>query len=425
MNTEPTRKHHPRRGNLAGHGYFKRLGPGIVTGAADDDPSGIGTYSQVGAAFGLQLVWTTIVALPFAIAVQEATARLGLGSGKGLASLIKANFRRWVLFLALALVVGANTFNIGADLGSMAAATNLVVPVPELILVILFGLGIAALEIAVPYHRYSRILRWLCLSLVSYLVVLLIVDVAWADVASKLFVPRLEFDRSQIAALIAIFGTTISPYLFFWQTAEEVEELNDGGHGGLPTREQLAAMRGDVVAGMSSGVVTMFAIMVTAAATLHTGGVTSIGTAEEAAQALEPLAGRLAELVFTLGILGTGLLAVPVLAGSTSYAIAETFGWREGLSLKMSQARAFYWVIIASMFAGMTMNVLGLDPVRGLYWSAILNGVAAPPLIFMIFLLARKRSILGINASGIVSQVVVASAALLSAALPILYLFAR
>lgn len=425
MNTQPTRRHHPRRGSLAGHGYFKRLGPGIVTGAADDDPSGIGTYSQVGAAFGLQLVWTTIVALPFAIAVQEATARLGLGSGKGLASLIKDNFHRWVLFLALALVVGANTFNIGADLGSMAAATNLIIPIPEIILVIFFGLGIAVLEIAVPYHRYSRILRWLCLSLVSYLIVLLIIDVAWADVASNLFVPRFEFSRPQIAALIAIFGTTISPYLFFWQTAEEVEELNDGGHGGPPTHNHLAAMRGDVVAGMSSGVITMFAIMVTAAATLHTGGITSIGTAEEAAQALEPLAGRLAGLVFTLGILGTGLLAVPVLAGSTSYAIAETFGWREGLSLKMSQARAFYWVIIASMVAGMVMNVLGLDPVRGLYWSAILNGVAAPPLIFMIFLLARKRSVLGVHASGKLSQLVVAGAAVLSAALPILYLFAR
>lgn len=420
-----THRHHPRRGRLGGSGYFKRLGPGIVTGAADDDPSGIGTYSQTGAAFGYQLVWTTLLALPFAVAVQEATARLGLYSGKGLAALIKDHFRRWVLFLALALVVGANTFNIGADLGSMAAATNLVVPVPEVLLLLVFGFGIAALEIAIPYHRYARILRWLCLSLLSYLIVLFIVKVTWSDVASKLFVPRLAFERPQIAALIAIFGTTISPYLFFWQTAEEVEELKDGGHGGPPSTAQLTAMRGDVIAGMSSGVIAMFAIMVTAAATLHVEGITTIGTADEAAQALEPLAGRLAGLVFTLGILGTGLLAVPVLAGSTSYAIAETFGWREGLSLKMSQARAFYWVIVASMLAGIAMNLFGLDPVRGLYWSAVLNGVAAPPLIVMIFLLARKRSLLGAHASGPLSQVVVALAALLSAALPILYLFAR
>ena len=418
-------RHHPRRGGLGGHGYFKRLGPGIVTGAADDDPSGIGTYSQTGAAFGYQLVWTTLLALPFAVAVQEATARLGLYSGKGLDALSKDHFRRWVLFLALALVVGANTFNIGADLGSMAAATNLVVPVPEVLLLLVFGFGIAALEIAIPYHRYARILRWLCLSLLSYLIVLFIVKVTWSDVASKLFVPHLAFERPQIAALIAIFGTTISPYLFFWQTAEEVEELKDGGHDGPPTTAQLTAMRGDVVAGMSSGVIAMFAIMVTAAATLHVEGITTIGTADEAAQALEPLAGRLAGLVFTLGIVGTGLLAVPVLAWSTSYAIAETFGWREGLSLKMSQARAFYWVIVASMLAGVAMNLFGLDPVRGLYWSAVLNGVAAPPLIVMIFLLARKRSILGSRASGPLSQMVVALAALLSAALPILYLFAR
>ena len=420
-----SRRHHPRRGGLRGHGYFKRLGPGIVTGAADDDPSGIGTYSQTGAAFGYQLVWTSLIALPFAVAVQEATARLGLYSGKGLAALIKANFRRWVLFLALVLVVGANTFNIGADLGSMAAATNLVVPVPQVVLLLFFGMGIAALEIAIPYHRYARILRWLCLSLVSYLVVLFIVNVAWSEVASRLFMPRLEFSRPQIAALIAIFGTTISPYLFFWQTAEEVEELNDGGHDGPPTRDQLMAMRGDVVAGMSSGVVAMFAIMVTAAATLHTEGITTIGTAEEAAQALEPLAGRLAGFVFTLGIVGTGLLAVPVLAGSTSYAIAETFGWREGLSLKMSQARAFYLVILGSMFVGIAMNMLGLNPVRSLYWSAILNGIAAPPLILMIFLLSRKRALMGEHASGPLSQVVVLGAALLSAALPVAYLFAR
>lgn len=421
----PNRPHHPGRRSLAGHGYFKRLGPGIVTGAADDDPSGIGTYSQTGAAFGYHLVWTALLALPFAIAVQEATARLGLFSGKGLAALIKTHFRRWVLFLALALVVGANTFNIGADLGSMAAATNLVVPVPQVVLLLVFGVGIGVLEIVVPYHRYARILRWLCVSLLSYLVVLFIVNVAWGDVASKLFVPQVDFSRPQIAALIAIFGTTISPYLFFWQTAEEVEELNDGGHDGPPTPAHLAAMRGDVVAGMSSGVVAMFAIMVTAAATLHAEGITTIGTADEAARALEPLAGRLAGLVFTLGIVGTGLLAVPVLAGSTSYAIAETFGWREGLSLKMSQARAFYLVILASMFAGIAMNLLGLDPVRGLYWSAILNGLAAPPLIVMIFLLSRKRSLLGANASGWLSQVVVLGAALLSAALPVAYLFAR
>ena len=427
MNTEhsePVDDHRHRR-RLGGHGYFKRLGPGLITGAADDDPSGIGTYSQVGAAFGFQMVWTTLVALPFAIAVQEATARLGLYSGKGLAALIKGNFHRWVLFVALALVVGANTFNIGADLGSMAAATRLVVPLPHIALLVVFGIGMAALEIIVPYHQYSRVLRWLCVSLFSYLIVLFVVNVAWSDVAGNLFVPHIGFKRKQIAALIAIFGTTISPYLFFWQTAEEVEELKDGGKLRKPTVTQLSAMRGDVVAGMSSGVVAMFAIMVTAAATLHANGITTIGTADEAAQALEPLAGRLAGLVFTIGILGTGLLAVPVLAGSTSYAIAETFGWREGLSLKMSQARAFYWVILGSMIAGLVMNLAGLDPVRALYWSAILNGLAAPPLILMIFVLSRRASVLGERRSGRLSQTVVLGAALISAVLPAVYFFAR
>jgi Mn2+/Fe2+ NRAMP family transporter len=357
--------------------------------------------------------------------VQEATARLGLYSGKGLAALIKENFHRWVLFVALALVVGANTFNIGADLGSMAAATRLVAPLPHIVLLIIFGIGMAVLEIVVPYHQYSRVLRWLCVSLISYLIVLFVVNVAWSDVATNLFVPHIGFERKQIAALIAIFGTTISPYLFFWQTAEEVEELNDGGHQRQPSVGELSAMRGDVVAGMSSGVVAMFAIMVTAAATLHSNGITTIGTADEAARALEPLAGRLAGLVFTIGILGTGLLAVPVLAGSTSYAIAETFGWREGLSLKMSQARAFYWVILGSMIAGLFMNLAGLDPVRALYWSAILNGLAAPPLILMIFVLSRRSTVLGERRSGRISQSVVLGAAIISTVLPAVYFFAR
>ena len=420
------RKHHPRRHHFGGRGYFRRLGPGLITGAADDDPSGIGTYSQVGAAFGFQLLWTTIVALPFAAAVQEATARLGLFSGKGLAALIKQEFSRTVLYVSLGLVVAANTFNIGADLGSMAAATNLIVPIPSYVLVVIFTAGMAALEIAIPYHHYSRVLRWLCLSLLSYVAVLFIIKVSWSDVARHTFIPELNFNKAEIAALIALFGTTISPYLFFWQTSEEVEELAEHGtESTAETANHLRAMRGDVMAGMSSGVFVMFAIMVTSAATLHKGGITSIGTAEEAAQALEPLAGSLAKLLFTLGIVGTGLLAVPVLAGSTSYALSETFGWREGLSLKMSQARAFYFVILGSMMCGLAMNFVGFNPVRALYWSAILNGLAAPPLIAMIWLLSRRKHVLGEHVSGRISQTLVATAAIVSALLPVLYFFAR
>jgi NRAMP (natural resistance-associated macrophage protein)-like metal ion transporter len=423
-----TVEHHPHRSRFRGRGYFQRVGPGLITGAADDDPSGIGTYSQVGAAFGFSLLWSTLVALPLAIAVQEATARLGLSSGQGLASLIRREFPKWVLYLALVLVVGANSFNIGADLGSMAAATRLIIPIPQVLLVILFAAGMAFLEVVVSYHKYSRVLRWLCVSLLSYIVVLFIVNVDWGDVVHGLLVPHFTFEKATVAALIALFGTTISPYLFFWQTSEEVEELREHGTTRLSPEHwggHLRAMRGDVFAGMSSGVFVMFAIMVTSAATLGKAGITQIGTAEEAAMALEPLAGSAAKYLFAIGIVGTGLLAVPVLAGSTSYALAETFGWREGLSMKMTQAKAFYAVIIGSMFLGLGMNVAGLDPVRSLYWSAIMNGLAAPPLIVMILILSRRKHVMGEHTGGRISTSFVAVAAALSSALPILYFIAK
>ncbi len=416
--------HHPHRRRLGGRGYFHRIGPGLITGAADDDPSGIGTYSQVGAAFGFSMLWSTFAALPLAIAVQEATARLGLFSGKGLAALIKEQFPKWVLYVALVLVVGANSFNIGADLGSMAAATRLIVPLPYVTLVVAFAVLMAIIEIVVPYHQYSRVLRWLCVSLLSYVAVLFIIDVSWVDVFGEIVTPSVSMDKATVAALIALFGTTVSPYLFFWQTSEEVEELKSDGERTASDGDaigHLRAMRGDVIAGMSSGVFVMFAIMVTSAATLGTAGITTVGTAEQAAMALEPLAGSAAKYLFAFGIIGTGLLAIPVLAGSTSYALAETFGWREGLSLKLSQARAFYMVIVVSMCIGMAMNLVGLDPVRALYWSAILNGVAAPPLIVMIWVLSRRQSVLGNRRSGRVSSTFVGLAALISTALPIVY----
>jgi NRAMP (natural resistance-associated macrophage protein)-like metal ion transporter len=421
-------QHHPHRRRFRGRGYFQRVGPGLITGAADDDPSGIGTYSQVGAAFGFTLLWSTLVALPLAIAVQEATARLGLSSGQGLASLIRREFPKWVLYVAVVLVVSANSFNIGADLGSMAAATRLIIPVPHIILVLLFTAGMASLEVFVSYHKYSRVLRWLCVSLLSYVLVLFIVKVQWADVVRGLLVPEFTFNKITIAALIALFGTTISPYLFFWQTSEEVEELREHGTTRLSPEHwggHLRAMRGDVMAGMTSGVFVMFAIMVTSAATLGQAGITQIGTAEEAAMALEPLAGSAAKYLFAIGIVGTGLLAVPVLAGSTSYALAETFGWREGLSLKMSQAKAFYMVIVGSMMLGLGMNMAGLDPVRSLYWSAILNGLSAPPLIVMILILSRRKHVMGEHTSGRVSTTLVAVAAAVSSVLPLAYFFAK
>jgi Mn2+/Fe2+ NRAMP family transporter len=407
----------PRR-LLRGPGYFKRLGPGIVTGAADDDPSGIGTYSQVGAAFGFGLLWTTLATLPLAVAVQEATARLGLVTGKGLAALLRERFSRPVLLGAVTLVAVANTFNIGADIGSMAAAAGLLVPVPKTLAAVAFALVMIVLEVTVPYHRYARVLRWLALSLLAYVAVLAVVHVDWAAALAHTLVPSLPPGRAGLAALLAVFGTTISPYLFFWQAAEEVEEQAE--RPGPASRGRLAAMRGDVAAGMGSGVAVMFAIMTTAAVTLGAHGATQINTAEQAAQALRPLAGELAGLLFAAGIVGTGLLAVPVLAGSTAYAIAETAGWREGLGRRVSQARAFYAVIAASILVGVVMDFAGVSPIRALYLAAILNGVAAPPLLLLILLLARSEAVLGVHRSGLLSQLLVGGAAVVMAVLSLL-----
>jgi Mn2+/Fe2+ NRAMP family transporter len=408
---------HARR-PLRGPGYFKRLGPGIVTGAADDDPSGIGTYAQVGAAFGLGLLWTTLATLPLAIAVQEATARLGLVTGKGLARLLRERFPRPVVLGAVTLVAVANTFNIGADIGSMAAAAGLLVPVPHTLAAVAFAVVMVVLELAIPYHRYAQVLRWLALSLLAYVGVLAVVHVDWAAVLAHTVVPRLRLDRASLAALLAVFGTTISPYLFFWQAAEEVEE--QVGSDCPADRDRLAAMRGDVAAGMGSGVAVMFAIMTTAALTLGAHGGVQVDTAQQAAQALRPLAGELAGLLFAAGIVGTGLLAVPVLAGSTAYAVAETTGWPEGLGRRVLQARAFYAVITASILVGVAMGFVGVSPIRALFLAAMVNGVAAPPLLVLIVLLARSPAVLGEHRSGLLSQLLVGATAVVMAVLSVL-----
>jgi Mn2+/Fe2+ NRAMP family transporter len=394
-----------------------------VAGAADDDPSGIGTYSQVGAGFGFGLLWTTLATLPLAVAVQEATARLGLVTGKGLAALIRERFARPVLLGAVALVALANTFNIGADIGSMAAAARLLVPVPPLVAAVAFAALMVGLEVAMPYGRYARVLRWLVLSLLAYVGVLAVVHVDWRAALADTVVPHLHPDRAHLAALLAVFGTTISPYLFFWQAAEEVEE--EAERHDPVDRRHLAAMRLDVAAGMGSGVGVMFAIMTTAAVTLGAHGVVRVDTAEQAAQALRPVAGELAGLLFAAGIVGTGLLAVPVLAGSTAYAVAETLGWREGLARRVSQARAFYAVIASSILVGVAMGFAGVGPIRALYLAAILNGVAAPPLLLLILLLARSDTVLGEHRSGLLSQLLVGAAATVMAALSLLVVVLR
>ena len=413
--------HHPHRHTLRGFGYFRRLGPGLVTGASDDDPSGIGTYSQAGTAFGFGLLWTAWITLPLAAAVQETAGRLGLVTGQGLAALIKERFPRWVLFGAVTLVAVANGFNIGADLGSMAASVRLLVPVPQALLLVAMAGLMVGLEILLPYERYAKVLRWLTLSLAAYVAVLFVIDVNWGSVLRQTLIPRISWTRPEIAMLIAILGTTISPYLFFWQASEEVEERHlEKKHA--VDREHLSLMRADVLAGMASAVLVMFAIMVASAATLGRHGVTTVQTAQQAAEALRPIAGRLASLLFTLGIVGTGLLAVPVLAGSTAYALSEAFGWREGLGRKFRRARKFYLVMAVAMLVGLALNFGGIDPIRALYFAAILNGVAAPPLILLMLILSNHQPTCGKWTGRRWSNALVGLALVLMTALPIAYL---
>jgi NRAMP (natural resistance-associated macrophage protein)-like metal ion transporter len=410
--------HHPRRRRLRGAGYFKGIGPGLVTGAADDDPSGIGTYSQVGASLRFDMLWTAVVSLPLAIAVIELSARLGLVTDQGIATVVRRNFIKPVVYPVLALVIVANTFNIGADLGAMAASLRLLVPAPLIVGVALFTLGMTALEVWVPYRRYAKVLRWLVLSLVAYVAVLAVVKVPWSDVARHTFLPTVSIDRTHLAALIAIFGTTISPYLFFWQAAEEMEENDETVDSMTPIH--IRTMRLDVVAGATSGVLIMFVILVATAVTLGAHP-TTIETADQAAQALRPLAGDFAGLLFAAGVIGTGLLAVPTLAGSSAYALAEAAHWREGLARTLRQAPGFYTVIVIGMLVGAGLNLVGIPPIKALYASAILNGLAAPPILILMLLASRKKT-LGRWRSGWLSTTVVAAAVVVMTGLPLWYL---
>jgi NRAMP (natural resistance-associated macrophage protein)-like metal ion transporter len=422
------RQHHPDRALIRSRGYFHRLGPGIVTGAADDDPSGIGTYSQAGAQAGFGFLWATIWLLPFAFAVQEACARVALVTGRGLASIIKSRLPRWVLVLAVVLVAVANTVNIAADLSSMSAALRLLVPIDQVVGVVLFAAGIAVAEVLVPYHRYARVLRWLCLSLLAYVAVLFVAKVDWNAVTVATLLPHIDLSRTSIELMIALAGTTISPYLFFWQAAEEVEErkvMEQLHHRSDVGSAHVRAMRGDVFAGMLTGVFIMFAIMVTTGATLNANGITNIASAEDAAKALTPVAGQFAGLLFLLGILGVGLLSIPVLAGSTAYALAETFGWRESLELKPREAKAFYAVIVGSVIVAVALNLIGIPPMTFLFMAAVLNGLAAPALMAIVWILARDHELLGRWVSPLWSRILLGAATVLMAALPVIWLFAK
>lgn len=418
----PSEQHHPIRAQIKGAGYFNRIGPGLVTGAADDDPSGIATYSQVGATQGYRSLWVAPLLLPFAFAIQEACARIALVTGEGLARVIKRRYPAPILYLMISLVAIANTVNIAADLSAMAAVIRMFIPVSQFLLVVLITAIVMAAEILIPYHRYARVLRWLCLSLLSYVAVLFVANLNWQSVANGLTNISITWNRTDIAALIAIAGTTISPYLFFWQAAEEMEE---GLHAPDISTTHISAMRGDVFAGMLSGVFVMFAIMATTAATLFGTGITEITSPEQAAAALRPIAGDFASALFALGILGTGLLAVPVLAGSTAYAVSEAFGWRESLERKATEAKQFYSVLAASMLIALLLNLVGVNPMQSLIVAAVLNGVTAPILMIVIWRISRDRGLLDQWASPWWSNALIGLGTVMMISLPIAWLFAN
>ncbi len=377
------------------------LGPGLITGASDDDPSGIATYSQAGAQYGYQLGWTMLLSWPLMCAIQEISARIGRVTGRGLAGVLKRHAPLPVLYALVGLLVIANTINIAADLGAMAAALKLLIGGPALAYVGLFAILTVVLEVFVRYSRYVSVLKWLTLSLFAYVGVAFVVHVPWFTVVHSLVVPKLSLDTDYLTVVVAILGTTISPYLFFWQAEEEVEDERErpGAKPLLRAPEQAAAefhrIRIDTYVGMGlSNVVALF-IMITAAATLNAHGTTDIQTSSQAAEALRPIAGPFVFLVFALGIIGTGMLALPVLAGSAAYALGETFGWHVGLARKPGRAKRFYLTIAAATLVGVVLNGAALDPIKALFWSAVINGVVAAPVMVMMMRLASDATVMG------------------------------
>ncbi len=380
--------------------YMNTLGPGLTTGAADDDPSGIATYSQTGARYGFNFLWLTLFSLPFMAVVQEMCGRIGLVSGRGLAGNIRLHYSHRLLYFVTFLLFLANTLNLAADLGAMAASARLLFPVvPAEFFIILFAIICLLLQIYTTYARYARYLKYMTLALFSYVLTAFAVHVPWGEAFFHTIVPSITFSKDQLFILCAFLGTTISPYLFFWQTSQEVEEEILAGKTKLAERQDVAPreikkMQRDTWSGMIFSNLVSFFIIVACAATLYTHGITSITSADEAASAIRPFAGELTYLFFTLGIIGTGLLAVPILAGSSAYAIAESFHWRHGLYRKLHQAYAFYGVIIVSVILGSVGNFLRIDPIQALLYAAAFNGVVAPVVLFFIIRLSSSKHVM-------------------------------
>lgn len=378
-----------------------RIGPGLITGVADDDPSGIATYSQAGAQFGLNMLWTMPLAFPLMAAVQSMCANLGRVTGKGLAANIKEAFPPVVLYGVVLLLLVANTLNIAADVAAMGEVAQLVIGIDRHAMTVCFVFATLLLQIFVPYHRYVFFLKWLTVSLLAYAAVLFVVHVPWRDVALRTLWPHFAVNANAAAMVVAVFGTTISPYLFFWQASEEVEDLRaQTDNAPLVSdarlaRAELRRIRWDTWSGMLYSDHTAWFIMLATAVTLHAADVTDITTAAQAASALRPLAGDFAYLLFAFGILGVGFIGVPVLAGSGAYALAETVGWQEGLERKLRDARGFYGIIAVSVLAALAIQYSSISPMKALFWSAVINGVVAVPLMVVILLLVSKRAVMG------------------------------
>jgi NRAMP (natural resistance-associated macrophage protein)-like metal ion transporter len=398
--------------------FFRIFGPGIITGAADDDPSGIATYSQTGAQFGYGQLWTSVFMLPLQTAIQEACARIGAVTGKGIAAIIKENYSKKVLYFLVILMLIANIINLGADIGAMAEAAKLIIPVNFVILTLFFTSITLMLEIFITYKKYARILMWLCLSLMAYPITVFMVTQPWGTLLKATFVPHVEFNFQFLFIITGVLGTTISPYLFFWQASQEVEEEHKkhmAKRDGKPwlSKRFMRNLRIDNFIGMFLSEIVTWSIIVVSATVLHANGMTDIKTGADAAKALEPLvqtfphAGYVAKLIFAVGIIGLGLLSVPVLAGSAAYALSETFNWKSGLNLKLKKAHGFYGVITIATLIGLCINFVGIDPFKALIYTAVINGIVAVPLIFVIGQIAKNDKIMGTYKSGWLSRTVV------------------
>jgi len=381
--------------------FWRRLGPGLITGAADDDPSGIATYSQVGAQFGYSIGWTMLFSYPLMVAIQEISARIGRTTCLGLAGNLRRYYPMFILRGMVALLLIANTINLGADLGAMGASLNLVIGGSPHLWAVVFGVICVLAQMLFDYRHYVTKLKWLTLSLFAYVGVVLIVNMPWGEVVEGLFLPRIHLDATYLAAIVAVFGTTISPYMFFWQSTQEVEDIIAvPGTQALLLTPELAArenkrIRFDTMVGMGfSNIIALF-IILTAAATLHAHGVTDIETSSQAALALRPIAGDLAFFVFAIGIIGTGLLAVPILAASSAYALGEALQWPIGLGRHPREAKAFYGTLVGATLLGAVINFTNIDPIKALYWAAIINGIVAVPLMFVMMHMSTSPKIMG------------------------------